>query len=262
MKEVVEKLMGKVIVSCQAYEDTPLYGAENMKTMARSVLMGGAEAIRACWPQDIKAIRSLGDFPIIGLNKVLDPNREDFDYVYITPTFESAKSVIEAGCDVLALDCTLRYRSREELYDLLKEIREAYPDIAIMADCETLEEAMKIADASVEAGADILEVGTPLLLGEGVHAIRAIRKKYPDKPIVADVKIMDAGYAEAKMCAEAGADYVCVMGVAHSATVAGCVQAGKETGIQVMVDYYQKKVACLETDNLILYHQHLLYNLH
>ena len=75
--------------------------------------------------------------------------------------------------------------------------------VQISIDCETLEEAMKIADASVEAGADILEVGTPLLLGEGVHAIRAIRKKYPDKPIVADVKIMDAGYAEAKMCAEA-----------------------------------------------------------
>lgn len=65
---------------------------------------------------------------------------------------------------------------------------------------------MKIADASVAEGADILEVGTPLLLGEGIHAILALRKKYPDVPIVADVKIMDAGYAETIMCANAGAD--------------------------------------------------------
>jgi len=108
--------------------------------------------------------------------------------------------------------------------------------VQVSIDAENLEEAMKIAQASVEGGADILEVGTPLLLGEGVHAIRAMREKYPDKEIVADVKIMDGGYAEAKMCAEAGADYVCVMGVAHSATVAGCVQAGKETGIKVIVD--------------------------
>lgn len=108
--------------------------------------------------------------------------------------------------------------------------------VQISIDTETLEEAMEIAAASVAAGADILEVGTPLLLGEGVHAIRAMREKYPDMPIVADVKVMDAGYAEAKMCAEAGADYICVMGVAHSATVAGCVKAGKETGIKVMAD--------------------------
>ena len=121
MKDVVKKLMGQIIVSCQAYEDTPLYGPENMKTMARSVLLGGAKAIRACWPQDIKAIRSLGDFPIVGINKVLDPNREDMDYVYITPTFESAVPVIEAGSDILALDCTIRpERGKEELRELLR----------------------------------------------------------------------------------------------------------------------------------------------
>ena len=86
MKEVVKNLIGKLIISCQAYEDTPLYGADNMKIMAASVLMGGAEAIRACWPQDIRAIRELGDFPIVGLNKVIDPSREDENYVIITPT--------------------------------------------------------------------------------------------------------------------------------------------------------------------------------
>lgn len=208
MKEVVEKLMGKVIVSCQAYEDTPLYGAENMKTMARSVLMGGAEAIRACWPQDIKAIRSLGDFPIIGLNKVLDPNREDFDYVYITPTFESAKSVIEAGCDVLALDCTLRYRSSEELYNLLKEIREAYPDIAIMADCETLEDAI---NAESTGMVDILSTTLALL-----HR----PQEYPDRNLVRAIKanctlpVNAEGsiweLADLKSVVDAGADMVCI----------------------------------------------------
>ena len=59
MKEAVEKLMGKLIVSCQAYEDTPFYGPSYMKAMAESVLMGGAQGIRACWPQDIRAIRSI-----------------------------------------------------------------------------------------------------------------------------------------------------------------------------------------------------------
>ena len=40
MKPVVERLMGKTIISVQAYEDTPLYGPQNMRIMAQSVLMG------------------------------------------------------------------------------------------------------------------------------------------------------------------------------------------------------------------------------
>ena len=44
MKPVVERLMGKTIISVQAYEDTPLYGPQNMRIMAQSVLMGGRSA--------------------------------------------------------------------------------------------------------------------------------------------------------------------------------------------------------------------------
>ena len=67
MKPVVERLMGKTIISVQAYEDTPLYGPQNMRIMAQSVLMGGAEGLRACWPQDIRAIRAITSKPIVGI---------------------------------------------------------------------------------------------------------------------------------------------------------------------------------------------------
>ncbi len=108
--------------------------------------------------------------------------------------------------------------------------------VQVSIDLENLDAAMEVAAAAVEAGADILEAGTPLVLGEGVHAVRALRKAYPEKEIVADIKIMDAGYAEVKMMAEAGADYVVVMAIAHPGTVKGAVKAGRECGVKVMAD--------------------------
>ncbi len=145
MKPVVERLLGKTIISVQAYEDTPLYGPVYMRAMAESVLMGGAEGIRACWPQDIRAIRAVTDKPIVGIYKAFTTG-EPVDTVFITPTLELASEVIEAGADILGLDCTLRPdRGAEALASLLRSIRERYPDIAIMADISTLEEGVNAA---------------------------------------------------------------------------------------------------------------------
>lgn len=141
MKPIVEKLLGGLIISCQAYEDTPLYGADNMARFARCAAMGGADGIRACWPQDIRAIRAAVDLPIIGINKYMGAG-DQATTVFITPTFESAAEVIEAGADILALDCTIRpSRGKEALYELLSRIHRAYPEVPVMADLATLEEA-------------------------------------------------------------------------------------------------------------------------
>lgn len=142
MHKVVEELLGKVIVSCQAYEDTPLYGPNYMKAIAESVLLGGASGIRACWPQDIKAIREICDKPIIGIYKEFTDS-DPLDTVFITPTLQRAIEIIEAGADVLGIDCTIRpTRGKKELITLLNEIKRRYPNIAIMADIATVEEGI------------------------------------------------------------------------------------------------------------------------
>jgi 3-hexulose-6-phosphate synthase len=110
------------------------------------------------------------------------------------------------------------------------------PIVQISLDLETLQEALEVAAVAVAAGVDYLEVGTPLILGEGLHAIEALHKRFPDKGIVADIKCMDGGYPEAVMMAKAGATHVVVMSVAHDGTVKGAVKAGKEFGIKVMAD--------------------------
>jgi 3-hexulose-6-phosphate synthase/6-phospho-3-hexuloisomerase len=110
------------------------------------------------------------------------------------------------------------------------------PIVQVSLDLMTIEEAMPVADVAVRAGVDWLEAGTPLILGEGLHAVKALRERFPKHPVIADLKTMDAGYLEAEMMAKAGATHVVVMGVAHPATIKGAVRAGRDYRIQVMGD--------------------------
>lgn len=120
------------------------------------------------------------------------------------------------------------------------------PIVQISLDLTNIEEALEMAEIAVEAGVDWIEAGTPLLLGEGLHAVAALRKAFPKHPIVADLKTMDGGYLEAEMMAKAGATHVVVMGVAHPATIRAVVKAARDYGIQVMGDIMAApdKVAC------------------
>jgi 3-hexulose-6-phosphate synthase/6-phospho-3-hexuloisomerase len=108
--------------------------------------------------------------------------------------------------------------------------------VQLSLDLKTLADALPTAEIAVRAGVDWLEVGTPLLLGEGLHAVRALHGRYPDHPVVADLKTMDAGYLEAEMMYGAGASFVVVMGRAHEHTIREAVRAAREWGRYVMGD--------------------------
>lgn len=120
------------------------------------------------------------------------------------------------------------------------------PIVQVSLDVETLDEALDLAEVAVRAGVDWLEAGTPLILGEGLRAVRGLKQRFPDKPLVADLKTMDGGYLEAEMMAKAGADLVVVMGVAHPATIRAVVRAARDYKIRVMGDILAApdKVAC------------------
>lgn len=110
------------------------------------------------------------------------------------------------------------------------------PLVQISLDLTNNTEALRTAAVAVEAGADWIEVGTPLVLAEGLHAVRALRKEFPNHPLVVDLKTMDGGYLEAEMMGDAGADAVIVMGRAHDATIDAVVEAGERFGMLVMGD--------------------------
>ena len=131
---------GKLIVSCQALENEPLHGAPIMAKMAVAAKIGGAAAIRANSPADIRAIKNAVDLPVIGLYKRGDSG------VYITPTFDDAAAIAQAGADVIALDCTDRARpDGVHIRDLLKQIHMELGK-PIFADISTLAEAQAAAE--------------------------------------------------------------------------------------------------------------------
>ena len=110
------------------------------------------------------------------------------------------------------------------------------PIVQISLDLTNSDDALETAAMAMRAGVDWLEAGTPLILAEGLHGVRELRKAFPKTPIVADLKTMDGGYLEAEMMAKAGASYVVVMARAHEETIKCVVKAGKDYGIGVMGD--------------------------
>src|ERR1700710_357237 len=110
------------------------------------------------------------------------------------------------------------------------------PVVQISLDVISIDEAVSTAEMALRAGVDWLEVGTPLIIAEGMHGVRALRKAFPNIPIVADLKTMDGGYLEAEMMAKAGATHVGVMARAPAETMKVVVKAGHDHNVKVMGD--------------------------
>ena len=110
------------------------------------------------------------------------------------------------------------------------------PVVQISLDLTNIDEALDTAEMAMRAGVDWLEAGTPLILAEGLHGVRALRERFPETPVVADLKTMDGGYLEAEMMAKAGATHVVVMDRAHEETIKVVVACGRDYDIKVMGD--------------------------
>jgi len=99
-----------------------------------------------------------------------------------------------------------------------------------------LERALRVADLAVPSGVDWIEAGTPLIKSEGLDAVRALRERFPEKRIVADMKTADAGRVEMEAAAKAGADYAIVLAAASDSTLREAVEVGRNFGLGIGVD--------------------------
>jgi glucokinase-like ROK family protein len=138
------ELRGNLIVSCQASERSPFREPALIARFAQAAVEGGARGIRADGPENIKAIRRAVGVPIVGIWKV----RQDDGEILITPSFQGAKELVEAGANLIALDCT----GRGQRYGALGRLRQIRKDLGVpvLADIATVDEAVQ----ATEAGAD------------------------------------------------------------------------------------------------------------
>ncbi len=99
-----------------------------------------------------------------------------------------------------------------------------------------MDRAVEIAKEAIEGGADWIEIGTPLIKSEGMDAIRTMRKAFPDRTILADMKTVDTGAIEVEMAAKAGADVVIVLGSADDSTLLDALRSAHKYGVRLMAD--------------------------
>jgi N-acylglucosamine-6-phosphate 2-epimerase len=202
--QFLEAVRGRLIVSCQALPDEPLHGASIMARMAVAAREGGAVAIRANSPEDIRAIREAVDLPLIGLYKDGDSG------VYITPTLRHARAVAEAGADVIALDATPRARPNgENLADIIAAIHADLGKL-VLADVSTREEGIAAAQMGADFVAPTLSGYTEYSAkrdGPDLELIQTLAQTL-DVPVIAEGRIRTP--AEARAALDAGAAAVVV----------------------------------------------------
>lgn len=148
-KAILESLRNGLIVSCQVQHDDPICTPDMHVKMAEAAAWGGAVGIRANMPDQIRDIKKAVDLPLIGLYK----QWKEGTNVFITPTLQAVKDVLDAGAEIVALDCTDQLTAEgRPAWMLLPEAKKAFPDAIFFADVSTYDEAAR----AVELGADIV----------------------------------------------------------------------------------------------------------
>ena len=200
-------LDGGLIVSCQATEEEPLFGAEIMAKMAVAAVQGGAVAIRANSPVDVAAIRRVVSVPIIGLWKCDLPGYA----VRITPRLNDALALVEAGADMIALDATARPHPEGSAEDLIASVV-ARTRVPILADVAAASEAAAAVAAGAAFAASTLSgyLGGVIPSDPDIELVAAIAAQVGRERTIAEGRYRTGAQVAAAM--RAGALAVCVGG--------------------------------------------------
>lgn len=142
MHQVLQKIRHGIVVSAQASQGEPLNQPDYLCAMAESALNGGACGLRMAQLENLRYFRTRHpEVPLIGITKPEKIPANAHELIYITPTFEAVASIAK-DCDIVALDATLRPRvPTESLADIVEKARRQFPNLLLMADIATLEDA-------------------------------------------------------------------------------------------------------------------------
>jgi len=185
------------IVSCQAEEGEPLYGKEPIVKLAIAAEAGGADAIRALSPENIREIKKFVNLPVIGITK----NRS-LKGAFITTTKKDIDDLVEAHSDFIAIDCTRRERPEPlpELFDYLKKY---YPHVGIIADIADIEDVKYVLPLKPDYIATTLAGYTDYTSGGNLPDLDLIEKivKITNIPVIAEGNISTPQFArQAILC--------------------------------------------------------------
>lgn len=110
------------------------------------------------------------------------------------------------------------------------------PIVQIALDYATIAEALSMAEIGIEAGVDWLEIGTPLIISQGLSPIGEMVRAFPGRPVLADYKTMDSGGKNVHRTKAQGGHLMTVCANAPDETIRSAISASKETGVWVVAD--------------------------
>lgn len=185
VQDLVLRLAGALVVSCQAPPESPLRDPGITARIAQAAVLGGAAALRINGPEDVAAVRAATTVPIVALHKVPGRRRN-----LITPTPALAESLLSAGADIVAVDATAE-AAREATAPLSAFVA---PGRLIMADVSNLDEGLRAWDTGAALVATTLSGYTPdslmteapdlrlveSLAGHGVRVVAEGRYRTPE----------------------------------------------------------------------------------
>ncbi|RCW60356.1 MULTISPECIES: 3-hexulose-6-phosphate synthase [Halanaerobium] len=112
---------------------------------------------------------------------------------------------------------------------------ESIKKLQLAVDLTELKSSLKLLQ-QVGKYVDIIELGTPLLISEGISIIPIIKELYPDKIIFADLKIMDGGDIISELAFKKGADMISVLAAANDETIKAAIKNAQTFNAKVLVD--------------------------
>lgn len=113
-------------------------------------------------------------------------------------------------------------------------------ELQLALDLVNIPEAIQLVK-EVEQYIDVVEIGTPVVINEGLRAVKEMKEAFPNLKVLADLKIMDAGGYEIMKASEAGADIITVLGATDDATIKGAVEEAKKQQKKILVDMINVK---------------------
>ncbi len=183
--EILNKIRGGLIVSCQALNEEPLHSSYIMSKMAYSAMAGGASGIRANSVEDIREIKKLVSLPVIGIIK----REYEGSNVYITPTIKEVDELVVCETDIIAIDATDRIRpGGKTLDEFFAEVREKYPNQLFMADCSCMKEGQHADKIGFDIIATTMSGYTPYTKGISLPNYDMMRGLIGtiEKPVIAE----------------------------------------------------------------------------
>jgi 3-hexulose-6-phosphate synthase (EC 4.1.2.43) len=210
---------------------------EQVKEMFGPVQAAVAKAVADCLEEGLFNGINIDDIVIIA-SVYLAPDAEDYNRIY-RYNYGAMKLSLSRAFESFPDEKTILHEKDRAAHGVMGfKVQRLWnpPYLQVAMDLVDMNQVEKVLTELPQNDHLIIEAGTPLIKQFGLSVIGEIRKMRPNAFIIADLKTLDTGNLETRMCANASADAVVISGLAPISTIEKAVLEARKTGIYAVVD--------------------------